>query len=240
MAFEWANWPTPAGVFVGWTTRQGGVSSPPFGQFNVARHVGDHPSNITLNRTLLQQKLPGNPVLHWLNQTHSTTVVHSTETDVSQGQDGVWTDQLNQACVVMTADCLPVFLWANNGDFVAAIHAGWRGLAEGIVEQALAKLPVDVSMSAGLGPAIQQAQFEVGPEVQEAFRHVPNFCEYFVPGRKGKLFCDLAGLATAILRNQGVENVYDCQRCTAAEAETFYSYRRDGQTGRQANLIWRI
>lgn len=230
----------PAGLYCGWSTRQSGYSRDPFAGNNVARHVGDD-ADVDDNRRLLQSRLSGSPEILWLNQTHSTVVAEQDRIDHRLGQDGVTTIHTGQACCVMTADCLPVFLWSSSGDRIAAVHAGWRGLANGILQQALNRFDSGSCVYAGIGPAISQSHFEVGLEVVEAFGSWTHPERYFAAGkREGKFQCDLPGLAKAQLRQLGVARVYLSQQCTYSDATQFYSYRRDRITGRMANLIWKV
>lgn len=239
MSFQWAPWPLPAAVRCGWTTREVGYSGGVLASNNMAQHVLEDDA-VACNRALLRQRLPGQPQITWLNQTHSTRVIPLGQADIRKAQDGAVTSEWNQACCVMTADCLPVFLWTAAGDRVAAIHAGWRGLAAGILNQALARFAQTDQLYAGIGPAISQSHFEVGEDVRQAFLNWPDAAACFMPGkRSGKFQCDLPGLATAQLTRLGVRHVYHSGLCTFGNASQFYSYRRDGQTGRMANLIWR-
>ena len=239
MSFQYADWPLPANVLCGWSTRQSGYSVGALASNNLARHVGAD-SAVEANRALLAQRLAGSPTIHWLNQTHSTRVVDVRNIDPQVGQDGVTTTQAGQACCVMTADCLPVFLWSLSGQRVAVIHAGWRGLAQGILINALRFFDRESAIYAGIGPAISLSSFEVGQDVREAFASWAGAEQCFQPGvTEQKYQCDLPGLAAHQLRQAGVANVYFSHRCTFQDARHFYSYRRDGLTGRMANLIWK-
>ncbi|KHT60064.1 hypothetical protein RJ45_23970 [Photobacterium gaetbulicola] len=234
------DWPAPANVKAIATTRKGGGSAGPYQGLNLGNHVGDQPEVVRQNRLWLQQQLglPEAPV--WLNQTHSTEVVsleqpQSTAIDA----DGSYTAQSRLPCVVMTADCLPVILCDRQGKQVAAVHAGWRGLVDGIIEQAVAKFTVPGSeIMAWLGPAIGPQAFEVGGEVRDQFlAHDPAAAEAFLPNGE-KWLADLYLLARQRLARVAVDDVFGGHACTYSDAEQFYSYRRDGVTGRQATLIW--
>ncbi|EAR07700.1 peptidoglycan editing factor PgeF [Reinekea blandensis] len=239
MSFQYAHWPLPANVLCGWSTRQSGYSVGALAANNLARHVGTD-SAVEANRALLASRLAERPAIHWLNQTHSTQVVDTHGIDRRVGQDGATTIDTGQACCVMTADCLPVFLWSLSGHRVAVIHAGWRGLAQGILINALRFFDREPSIYAGIGPAISQANFEVGQDVREAFATWPGAEQCFQPGvTKQKYQCDLPGLAAHQLRQAGVADVYFSDQCTFQDQKRFYSYRRDGVTGRMANLIWK-
>lgn len=231
----------PAGVYAGWSTRQSGYSSGAFGNHNIAKHVADAEPLVVANRQLLRSRLVGQPAITWLNQTHSTKVVPLEQADATKGQDGSYTAMKNVACCVMTADCLPVFMWTKNGKQIAAVHAGWRGLAGGILLNALAKFDHPSQVICGIGPAILQEYFEVGAEVKAAFAQFPDYSECFIATKSAaKFMADLPQLAANQLLVAGVSQVYLSHRCTYSEAKHFYSYRRDGQTGRMANLIWKV
>jgi len=233
------NWNAPKNVKAFASTRQGGYSTGPYQGLNLGMHVDDDPEVVQHNRQLIAQQLsmPGAPV--WLNQTHSTNVVTLLEpTSQVIDADGSFTRQKNVICCVMTADCLPVLLCDTQGSQVAAVHAGWRGLAGGILEQAVAKFSGDVL--AWIGPAIGPAAFEVGAEVLEAFCSFDQSAQQaFVPRQvPGKWLADMNLLATQRLNRVGVKSVFASQLCTFENADDFYSYRRDGVTGRQASFIW--
>lgn len=239
MSFEFAPWPLPANVQAGWTTRQGGVSQAPFGSFNLAHHVGESHSTVATNRRLLRQRLPGAPTVTWLHQTHTNRVVHVAAADPQQGQDGSYCTAVGAACCVMTADCLPVFFWRADGTQVAIAHAGWRGLADNILLATLATFGRGDRVYCGIGPAIGPEAFEVGPEVRAMFSSWPGYEQFFTP-HGSKYLCDLAGLAASQLTAAGVQRVYRSNACTVQNPDLYYSYRRDGQTGRMANLIWKM
>lgn len=241
MSFQPAPWPLPDAVCAGWTTREDGLSEGAFNSFNLALHVGDDDERVMQNRQKLKSELVGQPDIVWLNQTHSAVVVEAAMADKNCGQDGSYSQQVNQACCVMTADCLPVFFWDEKGEQVAIAHAGWRGLADGILAETLATFPEPNLVNIGIGPAISQRCFEVGEDVVEAFSNWPNKDEFFTARSvAGKFDCDLAGLAETQMRQLGVQTVYQSGLCSYERADQLYSYRRDGKTGRMANLIWKI
>jgi polyphenol oxidase len=241
VSFEYASWSLPAGVYAGWTTRRSGVSTGMHGSNNIALHVGDEASAVAENRAWLRSSLIGQPDICWLNQTHSTVVVDIVEANPYQGQDGSHTQRSGIACAVMTADCLPVFLWSSSGTRIAAVHAGWRGLAQGILLNALTHFVTPEQVVCGIGPAISVSAFEVGEDVRSAFAGWPDAGVAFkARSIKGKYWCDLPMLAEAQLRQAGVSRVYQSSLCTFQDNTRFYSYRRDGQTGRMANLIWKV
>jgi len=243
-------WPAPKRVRALVTTRRGGVSTGPWGSLNLATHVGDDPVAVAHNRALLRRELglPAEPV--WLEQVHGTQVVAlgagSPQDLAPPVADAAWTSVAGRVCAVLTADCLPVLLCTADGGAVAAAHAGWRGLAAGVLRTTVAALAVAPSqVLAYLGPAIGPAAFEVGAEVLDIFvanaidsghaRAVPS-C--FVASAPGKYRADIYALARAELAALGVTAVYGGDHCTVAEADTFFSYRRDGITGRMASLVW--
>jgi YfiH family protein len=240
LSFEYAEWPLPANVRVGWSTRVSGYSSAPFQNHNVAKHVSDIDELVFANRELLRTRLTGTPTICWLNQTHSSTVVSVEEANASEGQDGCYTQQAHIACSVMTADCLPVFMWSVDGHQIAAVHAGWRGLADGILLNALSKFDHPSRVVCGIGPAISKSFFEVGDDVVSAFSGFSDAEHHFQStGSVGKYWCDLPKLAEAQLRAVNVRTVYQSDLCTFENSDRFYSYRREGLTGRMANLIWK-
>ncbi|MCG3730076.1 peptidoglycan editing factor PgeF [Vibrio cincinnatiensis] len=233
------NWPAPDNIKAFASTRIGGVSPPPYHGLNLGTHVGDDPKLVLRNREWLQMMshMPSSPI--WLNQTHSTNVVEVEQpTKVILDADGLFTASPRVVCSVMTADCLPVLITNTQGTQVAAVHAGWRGLAGGIVENAMQKLTGHPLV--WLGPAIGTQAFEVGDEVREAFcDHDGDAALAFLPtSRQGKWLADMVKLARLRLAKLGIDQVYSCDLCTYQHPQQFYSYRRDGITGRQASFIW--
>lgn len=233
--------PWPARVRVLSTLRGGGASVAPYASFNLAQHVGDDPAHVAANRALLRAQggLPAEPL--WLDQVHgNAVVVHGGPLDTPPRADATVAFEAGRVCVVMTADCLPVVLADRAGTRVAVAHAGWRGLAGGVLEATVAAMDVAAGeLVAWLGPAIGQAAFEVGPEVREAFvGRLPATRAAFRPGVPGKFHADLHALARSVLGAAGVTSVLGGEWCTAADAGRFFSYRRDGRTGRMATLAW--
>lgn len=236
------DWPAPANVRALSTTRDGGVSEGVFAGLNLGAHVGDEPARVEANRARLQQAaaIPG--LLNWLNQVHGT-VVHPVSSHYQQvpDADAACAHEAQLACIVMTADCLPVLFCDRAGTVVAAAHAGWRGLKEGVLEASIAAMGCEPGeILAWLGPAIGPAAFEVGDEVREAFMAEQAEADAaFVPSsNEGKWLADIYRLARLRLARAGVNAVYGGDHCTFGDSEQFYSYRRDGQTGRMASLIW--
>ncbi|MCH9698710.1 MAG: peptidoglycan editing factor PgeF [Gammaproteobacteria bacterium] len=234
-----ANWPAPDGISAGTTLRQGGTSQPPYDSMNLATHVGDDAQLVQANRDRLIQQLslPSSPV--WLNQQHTTHVINASKAYDQSPTDASYTDQSDVVCAVLTADCVPVLLCDQTGQQIAAIHAGWRGLLNGIIENTIATFP-QTTLMAWLGPAISQQSFEVGAEVREQFiQHNQNAEAAFIQGSHGKWHADVYHLAKQRLNTSGVNAVYGGQFCTYSDSERFYSYRRQFKTGRLASLIWK-
>lgn len=239
-SFISVNWPAPDSVRAIITTRNGGQSLTPYASFNLAEHVGDNPISVQKNRQALVRsaQLPAEPL--WLRQTHSTRVIDASQWQADVEADAIICDAPNQVCVVMTADCLPILITDKSGSQIAAVHAGWRGLLDGIIENTLAKFNAPASeLMAWLGAAIGPEAFEVGPEVKEAFVAIDSRAESaFVPSHSDRFLADIYQLARQRLSAQGVSAIYGGDYCTYTEKERFFSYRRDGITGRMATLIW--
>ena len=231
------DWPAPARVKSLMTTRAGGVSRAPWTSFNLGDHVGDDPAHVAANRARLCQQLPAEP--GWLKQVHRARVVEL-GSDANREADASLTHLSGIVCAVLTADCLPVLFCDRAGSVVAAAHAGWRGLAGGVLETAVAAMQVPPrEVLAWMGAAIGPQAFEVGDDVRESFvaQH-PDAAAAFVPHGPGKWLADIYRLARIRLNHVGVQALYGGGRCTFNEADSFYSYRRDGVTGRMASLIW--
>ena len=232
------DWPAPGGVHALSTTRLGGVSEGPYQSLTLGDHVGDRTEHVATNRARVASCLPAPPL--WLAQVHGTCVV-----DAARAVDGAQADASivrtrDRVCAVMTADCLPVLFCDQRGQVVAAAHAGWRGLAGGVLEATLAAMAVPApDVMAWLGPAIGPAAFEVGDEVRAAFVAAdPAAAAAFVPHAAGKWLADLYSLARLRLHAHGVTAIYGGDRCTVSEPGAFFSHRRDRVTGRMASLIW--
>ena len=232
------DWPAPPNVRALTTTRQGGVSVPPWDSFNLAEHVGDDPVCVSINRARLKTLLPHPPL--WLQQVHGTVCVDAAVAGNNAGADAAFTRQRGQVCAVLTADCLPVLLCDEGGTVVAVAHAGWRGLLAGVIESTVAAMGVPGNqLIAWLGPAIGPTAFEVGAEVREAFLgHDPAASNAFVAGRQGKWMGDIQELARQRLDALDIRRHTSADSCTVSEPERFFSYRRDGVSGRMASLIW--
>lgn len=240
-----ADWPAPSRVRAFTTLRRGldiGISQPPFDAFNLGNRCGDAPSAVADNRAALSWvgELPAPP--HWLRQVHGTAVwrVEGARLDEEPEADAAVTDQPGSVLAILTADCLPVLFCAADGGEVAAAHAGWRGLAAGVLERTVAAMHTPASgVLAWLGPAAGPAAYEVGEEVRAAFvDHDAGAGVAFAPTRPGHFFCDLYTLARRRLQRAGVTRISGGGLCTIADAQRFYSHRRDGRSGRMASLVW--
>ncbi|AUI65425.1 MULTISPECIES: peptidoglycan editing factor PgeF [Glaesserella] len=237
------NWSVPDFVHAFTTTREGGVSQAPFDSFNLGDHVSDDPKSVQANREILHEQgnLPHFPI--YLTQTHSTRVIRLPYAGDNLEADAVYTNQANQVCLVMTADCLPALFCSKDGREVAAAHAGWRGLCDGVLEATVAEFECDpADISVWLGPAIGPTAFQVGEDVIEQFAAVdPQAREAFVPDEliNGKFLGDLYQIARQRLNKLGITDISGGDYCTYCDAEQFFSYRRDNVTGRMATLIWR-
>jgi polyphenol oxidase len=240
------QWPAPASVLALSTTRRDGRSAAPYASFNLAHHVGDSESAVAANRQILASALPGGVELSWLTQVHGTAVIEAGQYEEYPVADAQWSRRPGAACAVLTADCLPVLLCSTSGTVVAAAHAGWRGLLAGVLEATVGAMNTGPDqVLAWLGPAIGPAAFEVGPDVREGFLAMANpvaesaiaACFTPNPDRPDHYFADLYALARVRLGALGVTRVFGGDLCTYGDPERFYSYRRDGQTGRMASLI---
>lgn len=248
------DWPdAPANVGALASTRRGGWSAGPYddgaggGGLNLGMHVNDDPDTVRKNRAAVRAMLPGDPA--WISQVHGIAVVDAASVGPDQPvrvADASIATQPGVVCAVLTADCLPVLFADLDGKVVGAAHAGWRGLAAGVLAATVSAMREAGAgeITAWLGPAIGPAQFEVGPDVLDAFlssgadakKVGASFTPY--PGRPGKYLANMNALAKLLLARDGVTRVWGGSHCTASETDRFYSYRRDGVTGRLASLIW--
>lgn len=231
------DWPAPSSVRACVTTRAGGVSQAPYDTFNLGDHVGDLPASVSENRLRLSTACAARPA--WLKQVHGLDVAYADPQQIAEA-DASWTDTPGIACTVMTADCLPALFCNRAGTKVAAAHAGWRGLAGGVLEATLDALAVDpADVLVWLGPAIGPLAFEVGAEVREAFVAIhPHADSAFLPGaHPGKFMADIYELARIRLAARGVNAVYGGGYCTVTDPR-FFSYRANSNTGRFASLVW--
>ena len=240
------DWQGPANVTAFTTTRLGGVSQPPFDAMNLGLHVGDDEQSVVENRRRLQQSLglPSQP--HWLAQTHSTDICAIRhEYNGAINGDGSYTQCMDTVLAVLTADCLPIVISDSKGTQLAVVHAGWRGMANGIIENAMNHFSTSDDKHAWLGPAIGAERFEVGDDVLDAFmQNHKSHAEFFNPVNKpinkpGKYMADLYAIARAELKRSGCSSVSGGEHCTYTESGLFHSHRRDGtKSGRMATVAW--
>lgn len=250
-AFLLPDWPAPPGVRALMTLRGGGVSAPPFDSFNLSVGVGDDPAAVQVNRSRFLARLGAQPT--WLRQVHGDAVLHitaDTPEHPDEPFDAAWTREPGRACMVGAADCMPVLFATLDGQAVAAAHAGWRGLAGGVLQATLRALckgqgvqPAQVQ--AWLGPCIGPRQFEVGADVLQAFGQDPAHPDpaFFVPRARAdgspRWLAHLPALAEQLLRAAGVQRISASRACTVEDPSRFFSFRRDGRTGRMVAAIWR-
>lgn len=240
------NWPAPANVRAAITCREGGVSQGVYNSWNMGTHVNDDPVAVETNRKKLIDQLDLQKSPQWLEQVHGNKVVEAQADGRVRTADACFTQEKGLACVVMTADCLPVLLCDKQGKQVAAVHCGWRSLAQSILEKTLNNFAQPSEVLAYLGPAISKQQFEVGVDVLEAFfqssksaLHTDHIAAAFTPGKRPlHFYADIYALARAELQALGVKQIFGGDYCTFEQQDKFYSYRRDGVTGRMASLIW--
>jgi YfiH family protein len=237
------DWPdAPANLRALATTRVGGVSEGPYQGWNLGLHVDDDPARVAENRARLRAMLPGRPA--WIAQVHGIAVADAAA--LHEGAPAVVADASvasapGVVCAVLTADCLPVLFADLEGRVVGAAHAGWRGLAAGVLGETVRAMRARGAgeITAWLGPAIGRDKFEVGADVLDAFKgEGRDTCFRPYPGRPGKYLADMDALARLMLRDDGVSRVHGGGLCTASREDEFFSYRRDGVTGRQASLVW--
>lgn len=234
-----ANWAAPKNVHTLMTTRQGGISEGVYASLNLGAHVGDCAESVAHNRAIVQ-KAVALPMVY-LNQVHGHRVIAAKDgLSVLQDADASVDNTGTVACAVMTADCLPVLFCDVSGSVVAAAHAGWRGLASGVLQNTVAAMNVQPEkIMAYLAPAIGAKHFEVGQDVFDAFcQNRPQAKNAFFPLDKQKYLADIYALARQVLNEIGVEQISGGEYCTFSSPERFFSYRRDGQTGRMVNVIW--
>lgn len=237
------NWAAPAHIQAYSTTRLGGLSKGCFAGLNLGLHVTDDPELVLKNRLLVQNHDPSFPNFTWLNQTHSCDLIKLTEIhQKTMSADASWTQSTQHTCVVMTADCLPVLVTDKKGSFVAAIHAGWRGLCDGIIEKSIHHICQEMNLSSDqllvwLGPCIGPTAFEVGSEVRDEFIQQHALSRYAFVAFQDKWLADLHHLAKVRLAPFSGINISESLLCTYSDPALFYSYRRDGKTGRLATFI---
>ncbi|MDP2806050.1 MAG: peptidoglycan editing factor PgeF [Gallionellaceae bacterium] len=242
------DWPAPKNIRCLQSTRLGGVSTAPYESFNLGDHVGDEPQAVAKNRQLLSSLMPSEPV--WLQQVHGTVIANADVGSCLIHADASIARHRGSVCVVMTADCLPILLCDEDGTVVGAAHAGWKGLAAGVIEATVNAMNVaPKKLMAWFGPAISQRAFEVGEEVRATFiAHNAQASEAFIPspprgegqgrGDEKKYHADIYLLAHQRLNALGITRVYGGEHCTYTDSARFFSYRRDGVTGRMGTFIW--
>ncbi len=253
MNVQWIHpdWPAPANVHALITTRAGGVSRGPYGVpphnrdgMNIGLGSGDELTDVAGNRALLRASLPADP--RWLHQVHGAVVVDAAQVDSSATADASFTHELNVVCAVSIADCMPVLLAAASGRCVGVAHAGWRGLAAGVIQATAKSMRLRLENSgaellAYLGPTIGPRHFEVGAEVLDAMQaRLSEADRAFTARPNGKYLADLFALGRQALDQAGVTRIYGGNDCTFSDPARFYSFRRDRTTGRHAVLIWRV
>ena len=236
-SFITPNWPAPLSVRAIQTTRIGGVSQTPYDSLNLGDHVKDNPQHVARNRQMLSQYVPTEPV--WLNQVHGVNVIDAATSRCIENADASYTQSPNVVCVTMTADCLPVLLCDKAGTVVAAVHAGWRSLCDGVIENAVKAMGVAPSqLMAWLGPAIGPDAFEIGGDVRLQFVEKDQQATIAFKPIRDKWVGDLYTIAKQRLQSLGLDDIYGEVLCTYSNADQFFSFRRDGDTGRMATLIW--
>jgi YfiH family protein len=233
------DWPVASNIHAAATLRSGGVSQGTFNSLNLGLHVNDEPENVYKNRRIISRMLdlPSEPV--WMEQVHGIDVIKADQSKQIEKADASYTDQENTVCAVLTADCLSILLATTDGNKIAAIHAGWRGLLSGVVANTVNTMGT-INLVAWLGPAIGADCFEVGQEIKDSFiKKSEKFTQVFTKTNEKKYLADIYKLAKIELASVGIKQVYGGGFCTVTDKERFYSYRRDGETGRMATLIWR-
>ncbi len=237
-----ATWTAPSNIVAGTSLRNGGNSHKPFDSNNMGAHVGDDPSAVESNRSQLTNSQDKSVAWQWLNQTHSVDVAKVERAGKVIDADAIYTNVPDVACCVMTADCLPIFIANTTGSEIAIVHAGWRGLAGGILEKTLAQFTASYeNLLVYFGPAIGACHFEVGSDVKAAFAlnmMDSELDKLFAPQGGGKYLADLYGLAYAKLQAAGINNISGGKHCTVCDQDRFFSFRRDGVTGRMVSFIY--
>ncbi len=235
----WANWPAPKHVRAGTSIRIGGFSKKPYNELNLAQHVGDSTDHVKKNRDTLIYYLGLQSEPIWLNQTHSSEIILLDTNPENRNADGSVATKQNKICTVMTADCVPVLFCNEDGTKIAAIHAGWKGICGGIIENAIKSFPEPETILVWIGPCISSEHYEVGRDVYETCLNHSNLIENaFKQTTEGHWHCDLVEITKILLKNAGVGAIYECNLCTYKMDDLFFSYRRDGVTGRTASMIW--
>ena len=234
-----AGWPAPNHVKAGTSVRVGGHSSPPYNESNVSLNVGDDPKKVKENRIELLMHLGISTEPIWLKQEHNKKILLVDETPTDIKADGSYTTKKNKVCVVTTADCVPILFCNNEGTKVAAIHAGWKGICMGIIDDTIKIFDRPESVFVWIGPCISKKHYEIGEDVYSNFLNYSDSLENsFKKNNNQKWSCCLNNIVKTLLKNSGVEKIYDCGLCTYELGDLFFSHRRDGNTGRMATMIW--
>jgi YfiH family protein len=242
-----ADWDVSPTIVAFSTTRLGGLSESPFASFNLATHVGDDSQRVASNRALLKEQLPQQLEWQWLDQVHGDDVAVVNKAGATLTADAILTTSSNLVCCVQAADCLPLFVAAVDGTEVAVIHAGWKGLASGVIENTISRMSTSTSsLAVFLGPAIGSCHFEVGAQVRNYFLAasgspslVPALEACFVSSiNQGKFMANLTAIARLKLTSLGIDKISGGDYCTYCDDDKFFSYRRDGVTGRMLNAIY--
>lgn len=234
-----ADWPAPQNIHAGTTLRTGGHSKKPFNELNLALHVDDQADDVLKNRhTLIETlHLPSEPI--WLEQTHSSKIICVDNATENLHADASYTKEKNTICTIMTADCVPILFCNQEGTKVAAVHAGWKGICAGIIENSIKALSQAETLFAWIGPCISAKHYEVGNDVYEnCMKHSDRLDIAFEQIDTDRWYCDLVKTVIILLENCKVGAIYECNLCTYSESDLFFSYRRDGRTGRTASMIW--
>ncbi len=235
----WADWPAPENIRAGTTTRKPGFSQNQFAMLNLATHVGDDKYHVEKNRNFLVKHLKLSSPPYWLSQTHSNRIICLDDVVTDTNADGAYTTIKNRICTIMTADCVPLLFCNSTGTKVAAVHAGWKGICNGIIEKAVELLDKPSTIMVWIGPCICAKHYEVGTDVYDSCRkHLSLTQTAFEQTDKNHWQCDLVSIVKIILKNRGIGAIYECGLCTYEQENLFYSYRRDGVTGRTASMIW--
>jgi len=234
-----ANWSAPNNIKAGTSIRTSGYSDPPYDESNLSLNVGDNPKKVIKNRGGILTNLGITTEPIWLEQQHSKKILLVNKTPKDLNADGSYTTKKNRVCVVTTADCVPILFCNDKGTKVAAIHAGWKGICMGIVENAIEIFDYPESIFAWIGPCISKKYYEIGEDVYSNFLHYSDSLENsFEKNNNQRWSCCLNNIVKTILRKSGVKKIYGCDLCTYELGDLFFSYRRDGNTGRNATMIW--
>ena len=235
-----ANWPAPNNVIAGTTLRMARLNKELKASFNLADHIGDDREKVFVNREIFKKQLNLYQEPYWLHQVHGNCVVKAPFRKILPTADACVTKIPNTVCIILTADCLPIFFTSEKGDFVGIAHAGWKGMLAGIIEETISSFEIEPqTLMVWLGPAISQSAFEVGDEVRDQFLLKEREAEQFFLKNPNKRWqADLYGLAKLKLNNYGVKKIFGGQYCTFKQQKKFFSYRRNRQSGRMANFIY--